>query len=121
MGINFPFVTSDLLHIFSGRTCLPGDDSAASASPMGDRQSPALAKMHSAFFEPTFYLEEEEEDRQKPQGWSGCWWGSVPAGPLCARGRQEHAAALGSKPGHAGMARTLVAPWLLVLSVPGLV
>lgn len=82
IGVNFPFVTSGLLRIFSGRTCLPGDDSAASASPMGDRQSPVLAKTPSAFFEPTFYL--EEEDRQKPQGWSRCWWGSVPAGPLCS-------------------------------------
>ena len=121
VGVNFPFLTSGLWHIFPGRTCLPGDDSDVSASPAGDRQSPALAKTPSACFQPTFYFEEEEEeDGQEPQCWSGCQWGSVPAGPLHARGRQERAATPGSKPGHAGMACTPVAPQLPVLSVPAL-
>lgn len=44
VGINFPFVTSGPLRVFPGRTCLPGDNLDASASPTGDRQSPALAK-----------------------------------------------------------------------------
>lgn len=77
-GVNFPFITSGLLCTLLCRTCLPGDDLDASASPTGNRQSPVLAKTPQPPSNPPFYF---EEDGQKPQRWSGCWWGSVPWGP----------------------------------------
>lgn len=78
VGVSFPFITSGLLHTLPCRTCLPGDNLDASASLTGNRQSPALAKTLQPPSNPPFYF---EEDGQKPQRWSGCWWGSVPRGP----------------------------------------
>lgn len=105
VGVDFPSVTSGLLRIFPGRTCLPGDDSGASASPTGHRQSPALAKTPSASSQPTVSFEEEEE------------WAEAPALVRLLIGVRSPRAGR-SVLGHAGAARTPVVPRLPVLSVP---